>query len=107
MTIQTVEDIVRAGLEASYIAVEASSTFVNDGKRTFVHIVNGAEAMNMGFVTPNTVDGLAVADRAVAVGSSEEHFIGPFPINVYGTTVTMTSDATTNGTIAYLKVPAE
>jgi hypothetical protein len=107
MTLQTVENIVRAGLEANYIAVEASSTFVNDGKRTFVHIVNGAAAMNMDFITPSTVDGLAIADRTVAVGGSEEHFIGPFPINVYGTTVTMTSDDVTNGTIAYLKVPAE
>lgn len=107
MTLQTVENVARAGLEASYIAVEASSTFVNDGKRTFVHVVNGATAMNMTFVTPNTIDGLAVADRTVAIGSSEEHFIGPFPTQYYGTTVTMTSDDVTNGTIAYLKLPEE
>ena len=107
MTLRTVEDIVRGGLEANYNAVEASSTFVNDGKRTFVHIVNGATSMNIVFVTPNTVDGLAVADRTVAVGSSEEHFVGPFQISVYGTTITMTSDDVANGTIAFLKVPAE
>ena len=107
MTLRTVEDIARAGLEANYNAVEASSTFVNDGKQTFVHIVNGAASMNITFVTPGTIDGLAIADRVVAIGSSEEHFVGPFPISTYGTTVTMTSDDVTNGTIAFLNVPEE
>ncbi len=107
MTLRVVEDIVRAGLEANYNAVEASSTFVNDGKRTVVHIVNGATSMNITLVTPNTVDGLAVADRVVAIGSSEEHFVGPFPISVYGTTITMTSDDVVDGTIAFLEVPEE
>lgn len=103
----SVQSIIRAGLQASYTNVASSHTFTNDGKRTFVHVVNGATAMNLTVVTPNTVDGLAVSDRTVAIGSSEEHFVGPFPTDVYGTTVTVQFDDTTNGTIAALTIPAE
>lgn len=108
MAALTVQNIVRAGLEASYSAVlTAGNTFTNDGQRTFIHVVNGSTAMVVTIATPATADGLAVADRTVSVGANEEHFIGPFPIAVYGTTVTVTVDDQTDGTMAALKVPAE
>lgn len=108
MAALTVQDIVRAGLEASYSAVlTAGNTFTNDGSRTFIHVVNGSTAMVVTIVTSQTSDGLAVADRTVSVGANEEHFIGPFPVNVYGSTVTVTVDDQTDGTMAVLKVPAE
>lgn len=105
----SVQNIVRAGLQASYTAVATAhnGTFVNDGQRTFLHVVNGATAMTLTIVTPATSDGLAVADRTVSIGSSEEHFVGPFPVKTYGTTVTIQFSDTTNGTVAVLKVPAE
>ena len=108
MTALSVENIVRAGLEASYTAVAtAGHTFTNDGKRTVIHVVNGATAMVVTIATPQTSDGLAVADRTVSVGSNEDHFIGPFPVAVYGSTVTVTVDDQSDGTMAVLKVPAE
>ena len=104
-----VQSMSRSGLQASYTAVATADgdAFVNDGKRTFVHVVNGATAMTVTFVTPITQDGLAVSDRTVSVGSSEEHFIGPFPTRFYGSNVTVNFSDTTNGTIAVIQLPEE
>lgn len=108
MTI-TVQDIVRSGLQASYTAVSSadSDSFVNDGGRTFIHVVNGTTAMTLTVVTPATADGLSITDRTVAIGASEEHFVGPLPSQWYGNSVTINFSDTTDGTVAALKVPAE
>jgi hypothetical protein len=104
-----VQSIVRAGLQASYtvLATAHNDSFTNDGKRTFIHVVNGATATTLTVVTPATVDGLAVADRTVSIGSNEEHFVGPFPKDSYGSSVTIQFSDTSDGTVAALKVPAE
>ena len=101
----TVQDVIRAGLQANYTNVAASHTFTNDGKDTIIHVVNGATAMTLTVVSTATSDGLAVADRTVSIGSSEEHFVGPFPTATYGSTVTIQFSDITNGTVAALKVP--
>jgi hypothetical protein len=103
----SVQDIIRTGLQASYTNVASSHTFVNDGKDTIIHVVNGATAMTLTIVSTATSDTLAVADRTVSIGSTEEHFVGPFPIATYGTTVTIQFSDITNGTVAALKVPTE
>ncbi len=106
MAVLTVQDIVRAGLQATYTAV-AAHTFVNDGRHTFIHVVNGATAMNVTLVTDATADGLAISDRVVVVGSSEDHFIGPLPSQWYGVTGSLTFSDVTDGTVAVLKLPLE
>jgi len=81
----TVQPIVRAGLTAGYTAFEASGVaFANEG-RTFMHVKNAqaAATTTLTIVTPNTVDGLAIADRTVQIVAATEEFIGPFQPGVY------------------------
>ena len=106
MAVLTVQDILRSGLEATYTAV-AAHTFSNDGRHTFLHVVNGATAMIVTVVTDATADGLAIGDRTVSVGASEDRFIGPLPSQWYGATVSITFDDVTDGTVAAIKLPPE
>ena len=55
----------------------------NDG-RTILYVENGLLAANITIATPGTVDGLAIADRVVAVPAGTanapvKRIIGPFP----------------------------
>ena len=86
----TVQQTARTGLVATY--TDSSSTvpltttdtfFANNNGRTFLHVQNGATDVVVTVHTPNTVDGLAVADRAVTVTADTEAFIGPFQPDVY------------------------
>lgn len=81
------QQIVRAGLEETYAAVDAANgnQFQNDG-RMFLLVKNGAGApINVTITTPTTVDGNVVADLVVAVTNGEQRMIGPFPPNLYNT----------------------
>ena len=86
----TVQQTARTGLVATY--TDSSSTvpltttdtfFANNNGRTFLHVQNGATDVVVTIHTPNTVDGLAVADRTVTVTADTEAFIGPFQPDVY------------------------
>lgn len=102
----SVQSMSRSGLQASYTNVATSHTFTNDADmRTFAHVVNGTTAMTLTIVSPKTVDTLAVADRTVAIGASEEHFVGPFQQSVYGASTEIQFNNVTNGTVAIIKVP--
>ena len=106
-TLLTAQTISRTGLEVEYAACAAGGNeFVNTGVE-FIHIKNAAVAeQTVTFATPATVDGLAVADRAVAIPASEERMIGPFPASVYNdgnSKVQMTFDAVVTLTIAVIK----
>ena len=107
MATLTVQTISRTGLEPSYAAAAAGGDeFANTGDE-FLHIKNGdASSHTVTIETPGNVDGLAVADRAVAVGAGEERMIGPFPTSVYndsGDLVQLTYDAVTAVTVAIVK----
>ncbi len=105
MAALTTQDVVRAGLEATYSAVlTAGNTFTNTGVE-IIHVANGATAMVVTIVTSGTSDGLAIADRTVSVGSNEDRFIGPWQVAIYGSTITVTVDDQTDGTMAIVKVP--
>ena len=101
------QSIVRAGLEAAYDACNADGNYFTNTGNEFIHIVNAAVAdQTITIATPATVDGLAVADRAVAIPASEERMIGPFPASVYNdanSKVQMTFDAVVTLTIAVIK----
>lgn len=108
----TVQDIVRSGLEATYTAANGDGHyFSNDGKRTFIHVVNGDASDNTVTIqTPATADSLAITDRTVVVTAGEERMIGPFPTQYYNQsdgTVYVDHSNTTSGTIAAIKLPAE
>lgn len=83
----SVEDVVRAGLAATYTGSLSTSdtyTFPNDGK-TILHVKKtGAGECTVTIVTQSTVDGQAVADRTVSVpATTGDRFIGPFPREQY------------------------
>lgn len=108
MATLTVQDVVRAGLEATYASAAAGGDEMpnNDGKKMFLHVVNGGGSdCVMTITTTAVVDGLAVADRTVTVTAAEERFIGPFPIEYYSTTVAIAYDQVTSVTIAALRLP--
>lgn len=80
----TVQEISRSGLNPSYTAAVADGHKIENTGREFVHVKNASGAsVNVTIQTPGTVDGLAVADRVVAVPASEERMIGPFAPSDY------------------------
>jgi hypothetical protein len=79
-TVLTVQEIVRAGLEIAYTAANADGHEIANAGRMFLAVVNGSGSpINVTIATPNTIDGLAVADRVVACAAGETTFIGEFP----------------------------
>ncbi|MBP2370225.1 hypothetical protein [Pseudonocardia parietis] len=69
------QNIGTGGLGATYSPVTASDKVV-PGDGTFLHVKNGsASSVTVELVTPQTVDGLAVADRQVSVPASGDRFI--------------------------------
>lgn len=102
------QSINRTGLEPSFAScASGGDEFVNNGNE-FIYVKNGdGSPHTVTIATPATVDGLAVADREVAVPAGEERIIGPFPKATYDDTagkVQLTYDAVTSLTIAVLKL---
>jgi len=46
-------------------------------------VTNSAGPNTVTVVTPGTVDGLAIADLAIALTASKVYVLGPFPASVY------------------------
>lgn len=107
MATLTVQQIVRAGLEAAYASCAGGGDeFANSGDE-FIHIINGhSSPQTVTIVSQSTVDGLAVADREVEITNAEERMIGPFPASTYNDgdgLVQLTYDGVTALTIAIIK----
>lgn len=107
MATLSAQQMSRSGLEPSYAsAAGGGDEFVNTGEE-FIHIKNGdGSSHTVTIETPNLVDGLAIADRAVAIPGGEERMIGPFPTSTYNDAnqkVQLTYDAVTSVTIAIIK----
>lgn len=83
MATYSTENIGTGGLAATYRAASASDK-VAPGDGTFLHVKNGSAtvALTVTLVTPGTVDGLPVGDRAVSVPVSADRFIA-VPENPY------------------------
>lgn len=83
----TPETTTRDGLAPSYAAADAVNghQFDNASQGVIVHVINaGGSPTDVTFLTPGTVDGLAVADRTVTVAAGTDLFIGPFRNSQYG-----------------------
>lgn len=119
-TVLVVQDVVRTGLEATYASGDASNghSFDNTRSNVFLHIKNGdASPINATIITPNTVDGHAIADLVVVIpATTGDVMIGPFPSAVYDTidtdpdpdldpAVFVDLSADTSVTIAVIKLP--
>lgn len=47
------------------------------------HTNGGGSTVTLTITTSQTIEGLALADRTVAIGAGEFHVLGPFPKNTY------------------------
>lgn len=111
-TALTVQSTSRDGLTATYSAGDATNDheFDNSGQNVVLHVKNGGgSGITVTIVTPGTVDGLAIADKAVSVGAGVEMFIGPFNNSQYGSGTNSRSvyfdlDTDTSVTLAALKL---
>ena len=107
MALLTTQNIVTAGIAVTYSAVAASDTVV-PGVTDFIHVKNGGGSpTTVTITTPGTVDGLAIADRAVVVTNATEKMI-KIPAEFYRDPATglatVTCSPTTSVTIAALRV---
>jgi len=85
MATLTVQNITRAGLEATYAAAAGGGDKFLPDRETLLHVKNGGGGDITVTVTTQQTDaiGNAVADNAVIVTAAEERFIGPFPAEHY------------------------
>ena len=109
-TEHAIQEITRDGLESVPVAADAEAlpdgnTCVNDGKRTFLHIINAdGSDHTVTLSTTETVDGEAIADKDVVITAGEERFIGPFPTAIYSATLRFSFEAVTSVTVAALRL---
>lgn len=68
--------------EAGTMGANTGFTFPNNGL-VIVRYVNGSTAGNLLLKFTITVDGVAVADRQLAVSSSKAYILGPFKLAYY------------------------
>lgn len=113
MATLTAQEIVEAGLEASYdAATGGGDDFVNNGKE-FIHVKNGSGGdITVTVTAQRTITNKAgfgpmtKSDSAVVVTAGEERFIGPFPISAFNNSTgkaVITYSGVTSLTIAILK----
>lgn len=95
------------GVQVTKTAVAADGhSFVYQGLTDEIVIDNGATAMVVTIPTPLTIDGLAVSDMAISVGSNETHVIGKLRREYYvqsDGSVYINYDDTTDGTVYILR----
>ena len=114
-TVLTLQETVREGLEVTYAAGDSTNnhSWDNINQDIIIHVKNGATDVVCTFVTPQTVDGLAVADQVVTVPATEERFFGPFRNDLYGQaepdagfakSVFLDLDDATNVTLAAIQI---
>lgn len=108
MAVVNVEQVVTAGLAATYAAASAGGDKVVPGESTFLHVKNASVgSINCTIATPGTVDGLAIGDRIVAVPAGADRFIY-LPPALYRNSADgyadITWSATTSVTFAAVKV---
>lgn len=85
-----------SGVDITFTTLNAVDDFklVNSGSLMLVLRETGAVAANVTVVTPFQIGGLQLDDALVAFVGSEEKWVGPFPRNVFGDTLTVTADGT-------------
>lgn len=111
MATLTVTAVARAGIDlAGVAAAVGGDQFLNTGKEVLIVANGSGVSINVTFATPATVDGLAVADRTVAVAAGVTKAIGPFQRYAYNDTsnyVQITYSAVTTVTVKVVSVTAE
>lgn len=104
MAVRTPQTIVRAGVVPSYTAAASSETMVNDGK-TSLHVKNGSgSTITVSFAITSAVDGATGLAKVVSIPTLANRLCGPFPTNIYGTTLGITYSGVTTVTAVGLVV---
>ena len=93
----TVQSITRSGVTPTFQTLSASDTFANDGM-TFLEITNGHSSdCTVTAAITRTVDGVTPTGKSITVpATSGRKWFGPFPVNDYGSTVTITTSHQTS-----------
>jgi hypothetical protein len=104
MALISPQSIVRAGLQASFAAPNASDTFIA-GPNIFYYAKVGSTATTFTFTVGKIpVVGVTYANLVVGPITSNDELIGPFPSSVFGDPatglVTVTTSNQTNVTVA-------
>jgi hypothetical protein len=108
-TALAVQDIVRTGLNPSFTAANVDGHAIQNDGRTVLYVKTvGGAGCTVTILTPGTIDSLAVADRAVVIGTPAERVIGPFPPMYYdqpgGQEVHVDFTAVAGVTVAALRI---
>jgi hypothetical protein len=77
------QQVVRNGLTPSYGAANAAGHSLPNSGKEMIHVKTTTNAIVVTIQTPVAVDGLAVAERTISIGTSSERMIGPFPPGTY------------------------
>lgn len=90
---------------AAASAAGGGDSWPNDGKTRCLFINGSGGAITVTIVTSGTdpTTGLAIADQTVVVGATSTHMTKPFPIGLFGSTVSMTYSGVTTFTVALIK----
>lgn len=113
MATLTVQNVVEAGLNATYSAAAAlGDTFANTAdNRIIIHVKNGDASSKTVTVVPDvasrSVSGFGTMTKAtisVAIPAGEDRFIGPFPFTAFSVNPDIQYSAVTSVTIAVLRV---
>lgn len=105
LTVQTTPITGAADLTMAS-AAGGGDEFVNDGKTFFVINNGGGAQITVTFATPQTVEGLAVADGALTVDAGEIGMAGPFPTRTFNDSdgkAQITYSAVTSVTVAAVR----
>lgn len=80
----TVQQVTRTALTPTMSAADSANghQFSNDGN-VWLEVTTTGTTANLTILTPGTVDGLAIADRVIALPATGSRKIGPFPPDVY------------------------
>jgi hypothetical protein len=97
-----------ANVFAEASAAAGGDEFANTGKELLVieHVNGGGSNVTLTIVTPQTVDGLAVADKAIVIAPGTRQLLGPFPKGIYNDeddNVNLTYSAHTDIRVAVLR----
>ena len=103
---KTVETTTNAGVTATYTAAHADGHAAVWTRDMVFHVKQGAGARVATIAVGRTFEGRAITALTVNIAQSTEVFIGPFVVDYAQTdgTVWINFDATTNTTLAALRV---
>lgn len=84
-TALTVTNFVEAGITHAAVAAHVDGNMWDNTGTEVLMVINGSGgSINVTIQTQQTVNGLAIADRVVAVGAGVTKFIGSFqPLNLW------------------------